>query len=173
MLIIRKSSVSSVNQRGFTLIELMITLFIIAITAAIAVPSYKTFIDNNKVKNAAMQLQSGLMYARSEAIKRNEAIYLVPSGGSSTGWANGWSITTSVKSHADCKADAEDCLKIIPAASGVKVVNAAPTEITYNKQGRTTSATFELCDEDNEATKRTITISSTGASKVTQGGGCP
>ena len=152
--------------------ELMITVALIGITAAIAVPNFKSFIDNNKVKKAAMQLQSGLMYARSEAVKRNSTIYLKPDSDSSSGWVDGWSVTTVDKTHDACLSDAENCLKIIPAISGISV-NSAATEIEYNKQGRTSSAAFEFCDNDNKAIKLTVSISSTGAPSIKQDGACP
>lgn len=55
------------SERGFTLIELMVVVVLLAILAALAVPSFRTMIANNKVAAASSDLQNLLLFARSEA----------------------------------------------------------------------------------------------------------
>ncbi|OOZ41334.1 hypothetical protein BOW53_04250 [Solemya pervernicosa gill symbiont] len=64
------------NNRGFTLIELMITLVVISIIAAFAVPSLGDFVTKRKLVGAAEEVYSQLQLARSLAIKRNQTIYV-------------------------------------------------------------------------------------------------
>jgi type IV fimbrial biogenesis protein FimU len=59
------------QSQGFTLIELMITVVILGIFAAIAVPSFTSFINNNKVQSVSNELSSLLQYARSSAAQNN------------------------------------------------------------------------------------------------------
>ncbi|WP_080758051.1 GspH/FimT family pseudopilin [Comamonas testosteroni] len=57
-------------QKGFTLIELMVTVSILAILAALAVPSFTPLIERWRMRQITEELQSTLYYARAEAIKR-------------------------------------------------------------------------------------------------------
>ncbi|MBV8157118.1 MAG: GspH/FimT family pseudopilin [Dyella sp.] len=87
------------EQRGFTLIELMMTLAVFVVLTIIALPYLGTFMQSQQVKNAAMDVSSSVSFARSEAIKRNAQIDIVPNSG---GWVSGWKVQsagTSLRSY--------------------------------------------------------------------------
>lgn len=67
------------RQHGLTLIELMITLSIVAILVALAGPPYRQFIQNQRLSAAASDLQAALSYARAEAIKRSARVVVCAS----------------------------------------------------------------------------------------------
>lgn len=86
-------------QKAFTLIELMITVSILAIVMALAIPSFKSSVANNRSVGAGGELVSALNFARTEAIKRGSYVSVCASdtGSSSTptclaagNWAKGW-----------------------------------------------------------------------------------
>lgn len=56
------------GARGFTLVELMIVLVLLAIVATIAVPNFVQFIRNNQVQAKADEVKSFLQYARGQAV---------------------------------------------------------------------------------------------------------
>lgn len=59
--------------QGFTLIEAMVVVALVAILAALAVPSFNTTIANQRVSSAAQEVQTLLLFARAEAVyKRTE-----------------------------------------------------------------------------------------------------
>lgn len=92
------SSMRSPDQRGFTLIELMITLAVLAILLAVSVPSFTDMTLGSKLRSQANDLVAGTVLARSEAIKRNQTVTLCASndGATCTGtWVNGWIVRSS------------------------------------------------------------------------------
>lgn len=83
------------NQRGFTLIEIMITIGIMAIVTALAVPSFQAWSEETRSASALSKLQSSLTLARMEAIKRGSWVRLCGSSDGescSGGINNGWLI---------------------------------------------------------------------------------
>lgn len=83
----RKSTQRS--AKGFTLVELMLVVAILAIVATVAMPSFTEVIESQRMKGAATDLMIVLTRARSEAIKRNTNVTLSPKAGD---WANGWQL---------------------------------------------------------------------------------
>ncbi|GAA4648822.1 hypothetical protein GCM10023116_10950 [Kistimonas scapharcae] len=77
------------HHKGFTLIELMITLAIASILLGIGIPSFQGFMAENRVRTHSSALQHSLLYARSEAIKRNALISVAQINND---WSNGWAV---------------------------------------------------------------------------------
>jgi type IV fimbrial biogenesis protein FimT len=61
-------------QKGFSVIELMIAVAIVAVVTALAFPSYKAWIQNTKIRTSAESILNGLQIARAEAVKRNASV---------------------------------------------------------------------------------------------------
>lgn len=86
------------RTRGFTLVELMVTLAIAAILVALAVPSMTSFLAEQAAAGNADELAAAFRFARSEAIKRSASITVCASSdGQACGqdWKAGWIVTTS------------------------------------------------------------------------------
>ncbi len=63
-------------SRGFTLIELMVTIVLLALLVNLALPSFTAWINNTKVRTVADTLQTGLRTAQAEAVRRNRVVVL-------------------------------------------------------------------------------------------------
>jgi type IV fimbrial biogenesis protein FimT len=64
------------DGEGFTLIELMIVLVILAVMALIALPNMNVWLQNTQIRTAGEAILNGMQLARAEAIRRNTAIEL-------------------------------------------------------------------------------------------------
>ena len=78
---------------GFTLIELVVTVVIVAVLMAIALPSFERLVSSNRLANASNEFLATVAFARSEAIRGNRGAVVCPSTDGLTcsgDWAAGW-----------------------------------------------------------------------------------
>lgn len=85
------------KQSGFTLVELVIVVALLAILSSFAIPSYQQMIQNALVRTAAESIQNGLQIARGEAVKRNANVQLDLRGTDSA-----WTVCVSPAGGGDC-----------------------------------------------------------------------
>lgn len=65
-------------QNGFTWIEILVVLAIVALLATLALPQYRGFVAKNKSEDIAEQIKRGIVFAREQAILRGQMIQLCP-----------------------------------------------------------------------------------------------
>jgi type IV fimbrial biogenesis protein FimT len=74
------------GQRGVTLVEVLVAVFIMAVCAALVAPSFAQITASYRVRSGAEMLIHGISYARTEAVRRNTAVRFTLSG-TGTGWS--------------------------------------------------------------------------------------
>ena len=157
-----KTLAKQTTSAGFTLIELMVTVAIVAVVASLAAPSFREMLAVQRVRSAAYSIISDLTLARSEAIKRGLDVTLTPLVANN--WTNGWRVTV---------ASSNEVLGEQGSAGNGVTFTTAPTSITFNRNGRTNSLNvvrFQLSDVS--AHSRCISLDPSGRPKnVNQG--CP
>ncbi len=106
-----------VSQRGFTIIELLVTLAVLGIVLAIAIPSFNRQIERNGSIALGEELTSAINFARIEAIKRRRPISICASnlGGDACGdaadWKNGWLVFLDKKAETSADTEVEVVLR--------------------------------------------------------------
>jgi len=145
------------DAAGFTLIEILVVLGILVVLASIAVPSMRSFMDSQIVKTPASDLYASLVLARSEAIKRNAAIDLVPSA---TDWAQGWQVRQQ---------SGGTVLRVQDSYPRITISANTAGTVTYGANGRlsTSATTFRVMVPGNaEARMRCVSVDVTGRPSV-------
>ena len=160
--------------RGFTLIELMVTLAVAAILLTIGIPSFQQFIANNRASAGANELLAALQLARSEAVRRNSFASVCPStnGTTCTGgteWARGWIVFHDDSGDGAFDNADDELLRIgAPLASSVTITGPAGSR-TYTNSGVVAAANFDLAVSGGGNPLRCVEVISSGAARVLQG----
>lgn len=143
---------------GFTLIEVLVVVAILAVLATVAAPSMRSFMDAQMLKTPASDLYSSLIFARSEAIKRNAAVDLVPA--QTANWAQGWEVRVQSGGTVLRTQDSYPRISITPSTVGT---------VTYGGNGRlsTSATTFRVRAPGNvDARMRCVTVDVVGRPSV-------
>jgi len=161
------------RNHGFTIIELLMVLIVLAALVAVAAPNYRDWIRKNNLRNISNDLFSDLLLARSEAIKQNATVTIcrtqnpsatppVCGGGTAQHWDTGWvvfddvdgagdfdngtdGVKLLVRRNVDTGADVQD------AGVNIEISSNGNNFITYDTDGSAdvsntaSTARFALC----------------------------
>lgn len=127
------------KQRGMTMVEMMMTVLIAAILATIAVPSFKTLLQNNRAQADSGLLARSLNYARSEAIRRSSDIR-VTALSNSTDWSQGWRVW--VDTDKDGSYDSGEELQHQNALSSGAALTGSVSDVVFQSSGFSNDGTL-------------------------------
>jgi type IV fimbrial biogenesis protein FimT len=158
-------------QAGFTMLELMVTVVILGILLTIGVPSFQSVIRNNRIASSTNELVGALTYARSEAMKRGDAVTACPtedqeSCAGSNDWATGWMVFVDL--NQDGARDAtEALLQVWQGLGGDLDLESSVQFMQYTSTGLTnpviSNGAFELMSPGHDGEDaRCVRIGNTG-----------
>ncbi|HFB66201.1 MAG TPA: prepilin-type N-terminal cleavage/methylation domain-containing protein [Aeromonadales bacterium] len=160
--------------KGFTLVELMIAITIATVIISIALPAFRSLIQNNRAATQANEIRTALSMARSEAIKRAANVSVCSNSGT-TSWQSGWFVQTDANSNCSIDAsDGDELLRNQNGLSGGVTLTGTQASIAFFPEGRANSAlTLTLVSPDCTGDQnRVISVSITGHVSV-QKSACP
>lgn len=148
------------EQGGLTLIELVMTVVLVSLVLALAVPSFRTMILNNRMASQTNELISALNQARSEAVKRSESVTICRRDRAD--WLNGWSTLTGD----DCTLDAgETEISASMTFEGLSQLVGTANSLTFTGKGLSTAGatvSFTFCDQRGGAHARAVFVNIAG-----------
>jgi type IV fimbrial biogenesis protein FimT len=175
----------NIDNQGFTILELMVTVAIAGILVSVAMPSFTESIIGNRLTTYNNELVGALNLARSEAIKRNQQVIVARTGAT---WNLGWRVYVDVdrtagnddtfndNGDASLCESTEDCvLRIYPTLpTGYTInTNSFGTFIRYTPSGQANLVgAFAICENNDTNGSKEINILATGRARLSGGTTC-
>lgn len=171
------------KQRGMTLVELLVTIAIVAILASLAAPSFVQMVANNAIAGQLNSFYVDARFARSEAVKRGADVGMCPSDNpldaepvcktSDSDWKSGWIVfvdSNSNGSRSNVAANGEIILRRQEAYTNSQSIvgTSAVSSIRYNGDGRVAGGAANLVFSaiGDVVDSRKICISMTGKVRI-------
>lgn len=165
------------QQTGFTLIELMLTLTVMAILLTVGVPSIRTIILNDRLTATTNNFIGSLSLARSEAVQQGVIAGICSSNDqancTASTWDSGWIIWVDTDNDSALDSPGE-IVRVAEPLKGTVAVTAASTALLFDATGfSTTPGTLTICDNRTGNLGKQLQILTGGSVSLTTQVACP
>jgi type IV fimbrial biogenesis protein FimT len=154
----------TLRPKGFTLLEMMVTLFIASILFAVAIPSFKTMSARNRLVTYTNDLIASVNLARSEAVRRGSPVTICHTDDGETcsgSWSTGWITFADPDNDGDI-AKKEDIVRVhegFATKYTLAADDAFDTHVTYGADGSAhASGVFAVCHDAQLKGSRAIVL---------------
>jgi type IV fimbrial biogenesis protein FimT len=164
-----RQDAASAFQRGFTLVELMITIALVAILIGLATPSFSSVINSNRLTSQANAFMTDLQLARSEAVRRNRTVRLCRSddGATCSAGAGDWASWIVVLPGAAPELLRTATVKPpLELAGNTTTVDFRADGLARNSTGGLLATSFTVCLPTTRPEQNIRTISVGGGSRI-------
>jgi type IV fimbrial biogenesis protein FimT len=151
------------RQRGFTLLELIVTMSIAAILLAIGIPSFRYVTTADRISGEVNSLLGDMQYARAEAIKEGQTITICAAATDDTScsgadtWEAGWLVYSGNGTQPAASADILMVRGAFDGGDTFRPADGSTSAVQFNREGFAPNLaadpeTFELHDPSDDAT---------------------
>ena len=141
---------------GFTLVELLVVITLLAILATVGIPNFGPTVANGRATATANDLLGALQLARSEAVRLNEPVEIIPEDPNN--WALGWRIERD-----------EEVIRRREVLARVTITG--PAQIEFGSAGNAVPAgSFQIRANGGGNPQRCLTVTLSGSAAVNPGG---
>ncbi|MCC8538550.1 GspH/FimT family pseudopilin [Xanthomonas axonopodis pv. poinsettiicola] len=165
------------RARGFTLVELLVTIAVVAVLAVIALPSFQGVIRSNQAATTANELVASLALARSEAIRSTRGGGICPSSDGTTcsgQWSNGWIAWSDANANGTFDSG-ETVLRYTKVNPNMTIDGTGITAIAFDARARRIATADQVLTlrparcPSRQQLVRTLTVTSTGHTRIVKG----
>jgi len=186
----RQDRYAFASNNGFTIIELLIVMVVVAIFATIAIPSMMGAIQNNRLVTQGNDFLGTLYYARSEAIKLSDDVVVCSSSngtscnGVDSNWSAGWIVWHDADGDGAVANTTTEILRVAGELdAGNTMIERSPpstappappvpvilTQVTFSSRGLSDAeGSWVLCDNRGVDEARSVVLSQSGRGKIAE-----
>ncbi|ROO30350.1 pilus assembly protein [Salinisphaera orenii MK-B5] len=165
------------QNRGFGLVELMITVFIVGLLATIAVPSFASLLERMRLTSSVNEYVAAIQGARSLAVREGRIALVCPSSdgtrcSTGVGYSSGWLITTDPAAASATERawqPASDIRINVNFGGSDPYIRFGPSGVPQQSGGAFLAGTTTFCAGDQS---REVVLSRTGRVRTERDGNC-
>lgn len=168
---VKPSAGSKKRQLGVTLLEMLISLAIIAILLTVVAPNIQTILAKNRITANINDMSAVIQYARFSAIDQNATTLVCPSANfetCSTNWNDAKIVFVDINNDGNRNVNTEPLLMTTQAVSSQQYFEGPAQVLVFDETGATNAiSSFKLCPNSNDATlARSVNVNQQGRTRI-------